>query len=153
MRAPSVFAIIAFAGALLSSSACELSAKVGEVRGQEAVEPPATLPSDEDASVAGPTKLSWKRHAPLVPCGIYAMAEDRSDALFLGCSGGQIYRFDGVNAQLSLEVEDTRVFSLLWAAPGGVVWAAAQSSYKANATTQVYRFDGASSWSKVGTDN
>ena len=51
---------------------------------------------------------------------------------------------------LSLQIDDASVFSLLWMAPDGQVWAGAQSGYDANATTQLYRFDG-KSWAKQGS--
>ncbi len=150
-RAPLFLACCAglFAGAL--ALACESSEQIGELapRAEDASTPPVTFPPvAEDAST--PTALSWRLHAPTVPCSIYAMDEERSDALFLGCNGGRVYRFDGVRADLSLELEDTRLVSLLWAGPDGSVWAGAQSGYDAKATTELHRFDG-TTWSKVVT--
>jgi hypothetical protein len=151
MRA-SVPALALFACGLVASSACELTAKVGDLRpvaddsGSSSTLPPQTSP---DGGAA--TELTWRLHAPIIPCTIHAMAEVRADELYLGCNGGRIYRFDGVSAELVHEVEDTRVFSLLWVAPNGQVWAAAQSAYGPDARTQLYRFDG-KVWTKIGED-
>lgn len=137
---------------LCLAAGCESSAKVGEIREPEDAGPPAPpSPLDPPRPDAGPTELSWRLHAPIVPCSISAMAETRDGELYLGCNGGRIYRFDGVGAKLLFEVEDTRIFSLLVIAPDGQVWAGAQSGYQENATTQLYRFDG-KVWSKVGGD-
>ncbi len=149
MRAPT-FGIVLLAGGLLASSACELGAKVGELRPQEDAGAPSVLPEPTDGG-APAGELTWRLHAPIVPCSIYAMAEERADALFLGCNGGRIYRFDGVNAELSLAAPDTRVVSLLWGGLG-YVWAGAQSGYGPKATTQLYRFDGVE-WRKVGAES
>lgn len=141
------------AGALAASAACDSSLRVGDLREQAPdADTPSGLTSDAGTDAAvGVT--SWRLHTPIVPCSIYALAEVRTDDLFVGCNGGRIYRFDGVQAKVSLEVEDAGVFSLLWMAPDGQVWAAAQSSYDAGAKSQVHRFDG-KTWTKaeVGTD-
>jgi hypothetical protein len=135
-------------GASVASAACDSSVRVGELRPDAA--PPSGLTPAVDPADAGPRTTSWRRHAPAVPCSIYAMAEVRADDLYVGCNGGRIYRFDGVKARLAYEVDDAFVFSLLWVAPDGQVWAGAQAGYDAGAKTQLYHYDG-SSWSKVGT--
>lgn len=133
--------------ATLAVFACDSSVRVGELRPDAA--PPGPLVPGADVPDAGVRKASWRRHDPIVPCTIYAMAEARADDLYLGCNGGRIYHFDGVRAEVALEVEDTSYFSLLWVAPDGQVWAGAQSSYATGATTQLHHFDG-KRWSKVG---
>lgn len=137
------------AGVVAVAAACESSAQVGDLAppGDDGGAPPAPLPPPTDVD-AGPATLTWRLRAPLVPCTIHAMDEQRADALFLGCTGGRVYRFDGVHADLSLELEDTRIVSLLWAAPDGQVFAGAQSGYGAKATTSLHRFDG-TTWSKL----
>ena len=142
-------ALAIFALAILAAcAACDSSVRVGELRADAPAPVVPTPPIDPvDAGTPSP---SWRRHAPLVPCTIYAMAEVRSDELYLGCNGGQIYRFDGVKARLAYEVDDKSIFSLLWVAPDGQVWAGAQAGYEANATTQLHHFDG-TKWSTVGS--
>ncbi len=130
--------------------ACQSSAVVGELAPaatDDAATPPAEFPAPLSEDAGAPT-LSWRLRAPTVPCSVYGMAEERADALFLGCNGGRVYRFDGVDARVSLELEDTRIASLIWAAPGGHVWAGAQAGYDAKAKTEIHRFDGAT-WTKV----
>lgn len=127
--------------------ACDSSVRVGELRPE--APPPGPLVPDAEVEDAGARKASWRLHAPIAPCTIYAMAEVRADDLYVGCNGGRIYRFDGVRAELALQVEDTSFFSLLWVAPDGQVWAGAQSAYAADATTQLHHFDG-KRWSKLG---
>jgi hypothetical protein len=146
MRA--ALAILFLAGVVVSMlAACDSSVRVGELRPPPA--PPGSL-TPEDPVDAGTRSASWRRHAPLLPCTAYALAEVRSDDLYIGCNGGRIYRFDGVKARLAYEIEDTNIFSLLWVAPDGHVWAGAQSSYDRTAPTQLHHFDG-TTWSKVGS--
>ena len=141
--------VLVCTGALASALACESSVRVGELAASPDAGPtePATIPPGA-APDAGPASLTWKLHGPSVPCSIHAMSEERSDALFLGCNGGRVYRFDGVRADMSLELEDTRLVSLLWASPGGHVFAGAMSGYGAAATTDLHHFDG-TLWSKL----
>lgn len=140
MRA--VVAVLSFA-----IFACDSSVRVGELRPDAS--PPGPLTPGVDAPDGGARIASWRLHAPIVPCSIYTMAEIRADDLYVGCNGGRIYRFDGVRVRLDYEVEETSIFSLLWVAPDGQVWAGAQSSYDRAATTQLHHFDG-TRWSKVG---
>jgi hypothetical protein len=127
--------------------ACDSSVRVGELRPDAST--PVPLAPPPDVPDAGTRIASWRMHTPNVPCTIYAMDEIRSDDLWIGCDGGRIYRFDGVRARLAYEVEDASIFSLLWVAPDGQVWAGAQESYEDDATTQLHHFDG-TRWSKVG---
>jgi hypothetical protein len=144
--APAVLVLVACGLA----AACESSARVGEIRPSEDGGPPSTLPPVSTEDGGGKTdEQVWTLHTPSVPCSIYAMGEARADALYIGCNGGRIYRYDGVRAELVFEAEETRIFSLLWVAPDGKVWAGAQEGYDENATTQLYRFDG-QTWAKVG---
>lgn len=145
MRA--ALAIPAFALLGAGFFACDSSVRVGELRPDASAPTPLTPPPD--AGDAGARIASWRMHAPSVPCSIYAMDEAREDDLYLGCNGGRIYRFDGVRARLAYEIEDTAVFSLLWVAPDGQVWASAQASWERTATSQLHHFDG-TRWSKVG---
>lgn len=146
MRA--VLATLAFA-LLAAGAACDSSVRVGELRADAGSPPPDTLTPPVDPVEAGTLIASWRRHAPLVPCTVYAMAEVRSDDLYVGCNGGRIYRFDGVKARLEYEVDDKSIFSLLWVTPDGQVWAGAQAGYEASSPTQLHHFDG-TKWSKVG---
>jgi hypothetical protein len=147
MRALPLAALVLLAGAAASAAACDSSVRVGELR-HDMPEAGAVLP-DTPALPPGGSEPTWRLHAPLVPCTIYAMAEARADDLYLGCNGGRLYRFDGVRARLTLEIDDEKIFSLLWVGPDGEVWAGAQSSYRDEATTQLYRFDG-ERWQEIG---
>ncbi len=131
----------------LALLACDSSVRVGELRPDAS--PPGPLAPGVDAPDAGTRTMSWRQRAPIVPCTIYAMTEIRADDLYIGCNGGRIYRFDGVRARLEYSAPDTSIFSLLWIAPDGEVWAGAQSSYDRDATVQLHHFDG-TRWSKVG---
>ena len=119
---------------------------MGELRPDASASGPLVPPAD--VPDAGVSKARWRLHDPILPCTIYAMAEVRSDNLYVGCNGGRIYRFDGVRAEIALELADTSIVSLLWVASNGDVWAAAQSSYEATATTELHHFDG-TKWSKI----
>lgn len=137
-----------FGGAIVSIAACESSARVGELR--DAAAPPETLvPEAGTDAGSGEGARTWRAHSPAIPCTIYAMAETRADDLYLGCNGGRLYRFDGVEARVTLEVDDGQIFSLLFVAANGEVWAGAQLGYAADAPTQLYHFDGIT-WSKQG---
>jgi hypothetical protein len=140
------FAVVA---ATLAVFACDSSVKVGDVRPDEAPPPSSGLPIDggDDAAVA--RLAEWRRHAPLIPCSMYALTETRSDNLYIGCNGGLVYQFDGVDAHVAFQADDASIVGLLWAAASGEVWAGAQANYDPNATTQLYHGDG-TTWSKVG---
>ena len=140
---------LALLALLAGGAACDSSVRVGELRADAGAPPPDTLTPPVDPADAGIRIASWRRHAPLVPCTVYAMAEVRADDLYVGCNGGRIYRFDGVNARLAYEVDDESLFSLLWVAPDGQVWAGAQKGYAADAPTQLHHFDG-TKWSTIG---
>ncbi len=132
----SSWVVSAFAVAIV---ACDSSVRVGELRGEPSTAPAArTRISSPHADKMASS--SWKLHSPPVPCAIYAIAQVDIGEAYLGCNGGRIYRYDGVNAQLVFEAGEESVFSLLWAAPDGQVWAAAQSDDTKGATTQLYHF-------------
>lgn len=129
--------------------ACDSSAKVGEVRPEEVVpDAPEPVLGTGDAAV-GDGRPEWRLKSPLIPCSIYAIDEVSDAEVYAGCNGGQIYRFDGVRAELAFSTGEKTVVSLLQALPNGEVWAGAQSSLKADATTQLYHFDG-KQWSMHG---
>lgn len=135
---------------VLAMVACDSSARVGEVRPEEPAPPgPTFVPLEtEDAGAPQP---EWRLHSPSIPCTIYALEARQADKLYVGCAGGRIYRYDGVKASVEYTAEDEKViFSLLWDAQNGEVWAGAQQSYKGDAKTQLYHFDG-KQWSKVGS--
>lgn len=122
---------------------------MGELAEVEAGAPAAPAefpPVAPDA--APPAALTWRLRSPLVPCSVHAMGETRADALFVGCNGGLVYRFDGVRADVSLALDESRVVSLLWASPSGEVWAGAQSGWSATSTTEIHRWDG-TAWKKI----
>lgn len=132
------------------ASACDSAVKVGEPKSDAEAGPVGPIVPGPDAADAAAPIFSWRQHAPSVPCTIYAMAERASNDLFVGCSGGRIYRFDGVKARLDHEIDDTSIVSLLWVAPNGEAWAGAQTEYDGDrAKTQLLRFDG-TSWTKFG---
>lgn len=150
------FAILAAIAAFLAAPAgCDSSVRVGELRPEASPPAPTENPNPPlEIPDAGTKSTSWKLVAPTVPCTVYALAERRADDLYVGCNGGRIYRFDGVKAQLAYEVEDTSVFSLLWVADDGQVWAGAQqhaakTADTPKAPTQLHHFDG-TRWSTVG---
>jgi len=134
------FPVVAVALVLPIAASCDSSLRVGELR-EEPVEfaegGPLVPPPD-----AATLPASWKQHAPLVPCSIYAMAEARSDDLWLGCNGGRIYRYDGVRARLAYSGDEASIVSMLWLAGDGQVWAGAQVGFGDTATTTLQRFDG-----------
>ncbi|HVH41950.1 MAG TPA: hypothetical protein VM925_06385, partial [Labilithrix sp.] len=153
-RRPLVLASAAGAATLMGHLAlgCESSVQVGERAPQADAaaperDPPIPLPAPAKDD-GGASAVSWRRHAPEIPCSIYAMDEHWGDELFVGCNGGRVYRFDGVRAQVSLDLDDESVVSLLWAAPGDRAWAAAQTGFGPDATSELHRFDG-HVWSKV----
>ncbi|HSO39380.1 MAG TPA: hypothetical protein VLT33_42930 [Labilithrix sp.] len=123
------------------AASCDSSVRVGELR-EEPAEPaeggPLLPPPD-----AATLPASWRLHAPRVPCSIYAMAEARSDDVWLGCNGGRIYRYDGVQARLAFSGDERSIVSLLWLAGDGQLWAGAQVGFGDTATTTLHRFDGA----------
>jgi hypothetical protein len=132
--------------------ACDSAVKVGEPKAAETEAGPPTVPivPGADAGDAGSLVFSWRQHAPIVPCTIYAMAERAANDVYLGCRGGRIYRFDGVNAKLELDIDDDEpLFSLIWIAPNGEVWAGAQTEYDDYAKTQLHHYDG-TKWTKFG---
>jgi hypothetical protein len=137
----------ACACALPFTPSCDASVKVGELREDD---PPATVEAGPlvPPPDAATLPISWKQHAPLVPCSIYAMAEARADDLWLGCNGGRLYRYDGVQARIALSVDEGSIVSLLALGPGGEVWAGAQVGYGDAATTTLHRYDGAA-WHDV----
>lgn len=131
------FVILSVAVAL---AACNGSVNVGEVRVDDPTAPAEA--ADAGAPQPGPTENVWFRHAPLVPCSIYALAEVRADQIFVGCFGGQVYRFDGVTAKVDIDIGDAKaMFSLLWASSDGQVFAVAHGPSK-TAPSVIYRWDG-----------
>lgn len=135
------FVVVAVVLVLPIAASCDSSVRVGEVRETpvEPVEADAPLVPSPDASVI---PESWKQHAPQVPCSIYAMAEVRSDDVWIGCNGGRIYRYDGVQARLAYAGDEKSIVSLLKVAGDGQVWAGAQIGRGEAATTTLRRFDG-----------
>ncbi len=135
------FLVVAVALLLPIAASCDSSLRVGELRAdppEPAAGGPLVPPPD-----AATLPASWKQHAPLVPCSIYAMAEARSDDVWLGCNGGRIYRYDGVQARLAHAGDEASIVSLLWLAGDGQLWAGAQVGFGDTATTTLRRFDGA----------
>lgn len=131
-------------------AACDSSAKVGELRAEEDGGPPGPIVPGSDAGDAGALVYSWRQHAPTVPCTIWSMAERATNDVYLGCSGGRVYRFDGVKARLDLEAGDTSIMGLLWIAKNGEVWAGAHTEFDGDrAKTQLHHWDG-SKWTKFG---
>ena len=142
-------ALAAIAVVIGAIAACDSSSKVGELKTENDGGPTPIVPGS-DAGDAGSLVYSWRQHAPSVPCTIWAMAERATNDLYIGCSGGRIYRFDGVKSRIDLETEDTSYMSLLWIAPNGEVWAGAQTEYDGDrAKTQLHHWDG-TKWSKFG---
>lgn len=149
MRVLAAIAVVAGVAASGAVAACDSSARVGELRTDGDAGPTPIVPG-ADAGDAGSLAYSWRQHAPSVPCTIWAMAERATNDVYVGCSGGRIYRFDGVKARIDLETEDTSFMSLLWIAPNGEVWAGAQTEYDGDrAKTQLHHWDG-TKWSKFG---
>lgn len=124
-----------FAGLLLFFlAACDTSVRVGELE----TEAPPPAPAPPPPAVT-PT---WGAHPGTIPCNIHAMAEARSDQVYVGCRGGRLYRFDGVGSQLVLGDDEKSVFSLVWASRTGDAIAAAQIGTGPSATTKLFRQDG-----------
>ncbi len=140
--------LVAAAGlGLPIAASCDSSVRVGEVR-EPPVEPIADggpLVPPADAAVI---PESWRLHAPMVPCSIYAMVEARSDDVWIGCNGGRIYRYDGVTVKLAYAGDEKSIVSLLTIAGDGQVWAGAQTGRGPKATTSLHRFDG-TTWHDV----
>ena len=135
-----VFLVAAGTLAVVIGAACDSSVRVGELREEppEAGAPP-TLPIDAGGEE---TALSWKQHAPMVPCSVYAMADARAAGVWVGCNGGGIYLYDGVAARLAYSADEASIVSLLWTSPDGQVWAGAQSGFGEAAKTRLLHFDG-----------
>jgi len=133
--------VVAVALLLPIAASCDSSLRVGELRADPVVpvEGGPLVPPPDAATLPA----SWKQHGPKVPCSIYAMAEARSDDLWLGCNGGRIYRYDGVQARLAFSGDEASIVSLLWLAGDGQLWAGAQVGFGDAATTTLRRFDGA----------
>jgi hypothetical protein len=142
------FLVVGVALVLPIAASCDSSVRVGEVR-EAPVEPAEgggpLVPPPDAATIAE----SWKPRAPQVPCSIYAMVEARpSGEVWLGCNGGRIYRYDGVQARLAYAGDEKSIVSLLWIAGDGQVWAGAQTGRGPTATTRLRRFDG-TTWHDV----
>ena len=141
------FPVVTVALLLPIAASCDSSVRVGEVR-----EVPAEPIADGGPLVPPPDAAtlpeSWKQHAPLVPCSIYAIAEARNGDVWIGCNGGRIYRYDGVHARLAYGGDEKSIVSLLWVAADGQVWAGAQTGRGVTATTSLHRFDG-TTWHDV----
>src|SRR5688500_8214598 len=94
MRLPVAIAVV-----IAAIAACDSSARVGELRTENDAGPTPIVPGS-DAGDGGSLVFSWRQHSPSVPCTIWAMAERASNDVYVGCSGGRIYRFDGVKARI-----------------------------------------------------
>lgn len=128
--------------------ACDSAVQVGERRDVAADDAGGVVPGPVPEADAGAGVREWRLHSPAIPCTIHAMDETFSSDLYIGCSGGRVYRFDGVTSKPVLEVEDTKTFSLIWVAPDEHVFAVAQSSRDRSAKSDIHHFDG-KTWSKL----
>lgn len=148
MRSAVVATALVVAGVAV---ACDSAVRVGELDAKDdGGTPSGPIVPPPGAGDAGAPVFSWRQHSPNVPCTIYAMAERATNDVFLGCRGGRIYRFDGVKARVDFEADEEMIFSLLWIAPNGEVWAGAQTEYDGDrAKTQLFRHDG-TKWTKFG---
>lgn len=125
-------------GAVALSAACDSSVRVGELGEAPPPAPKMELPASAPETSKALSAAGWTLRAPVVPCAIYAIAEVRADETYLGCDGGRIIRYDGAHAELVFAAQDeSRIFSLMWAAPDGQIWAGAQRGLGDGATTQL----------------
>lgn len=142
--------IAVLAVAAVAPVACDQSVNVGDRRATPTIDdggPETSSVVVQDAGEAGASGFEWRRLSPAIPCTIWALDERSGNDMVVGCDGGQVFRFDGVDAKVSLTAEENAVFGLVWLAPDESIFAAAQIGTGTGATSELYRYDGAT-WSK-----